>query len=69
MFPSKLPLLYVLQILLVAACVAAVVYVTKNPLGILGLFFMPNVQLVPDYTQAPHHTDATGNIGFTAEVQ
>jgi hypothetical protein len=57
MFPSKTPALYVLHMIAVAVIVALTLALTKNPLAILGLFFLPDWPVMQDPEQVERIQD------------
>ena len=57
MFPSRVPKLYVLHMLIVLAVTALIAILTKNPLAILGLFFLPDWPVMQDPEQVERIQD------------
>lgn len=51
MFPSRVPLLFVLHIVGVIAIVALTLALTGNALALMGLFFMPEPPVMQDPEQ------------------
>jgi hypothetical protein len=74
MFPTRLPWLYVLQILAVLAVIVVTLVLTQNPLALLGLNFLPQVPLVHDPEQMARaqiledNVSDQSRIGFTADI-
>jgi hypothetical protein len=71
MFASKLPWLYVLQVILVATCVITALCVTGNALALFGILLMwgsPPITLEP--RREGGETDARGHqIGFVHDEE
>lgn len=75
MIATKHPLLYILIVIGIIATIIVTLFVTHNPLAILGLYFIPQVPVLPNMDHMPldaygdDDEDDGGAIGFTAQLK